>query len=45
MIARQNSSDPHVALVDVSHKPTFVQRTEKLLMLSLSVMEEKEPVS
>ena len=45
MTAGQKSSDPHVALVDVSHRPTSVQRSEKLLMLSLSVMEEKKPVS
>ena len=41
----QKSSDLHVALVDVSHRPTSVERSKKLLMLSLSVMEEKEPVS
>ena len=45
MAAGQKSSNPHVALVDVSHKPTSVERSKKLLMLSLSVMEEKEPVS
>ena len=43
--AVQKSSDPHIDLVDVFHKPTSVERSKKLLMLSLSVMEEKEPVS
>ena len=45
MIAGQKSSDPHVALVDFSHRPASVERSKKSLMLSLSVMEEKEPVS
>ena len=31
--------------MDVSHKPTSVERSKKSLVLSLSVMEEKEPVS
>ena len=45
MTTGQKSSNSHVALVDVLHRPTSVERSEKLLMLSLSVMEEKEPVS
>ena len=45
MTTGQKSSDPHVALVDVSHRSTSVQRSKKLLMLSLSVREEKEPVN
>ena len=45
MTAGRKSRDPHVALADVSNRPTSVERSEKLLMLSRSVMEEKEPVS
>ena len=45
MTTRQKSSDPHAALLDVSHRSTSLQRSEKSLVLSLSVMEEKEPVS
>ena len=39
--ALQKSSNPHMALVDVSHRPTSVERSEKSLMLSLSAMEGK----
>ena len=45
MTARQKSRNPHMALVDVSHRPTSVDRSEKSLMLPLSAMEEKEPVT
>ena len=45
MTTWQQSNDHYVALVDVFHRPTSVQRSEKSLMLSLSVMEDKEPVS
>ena len=42
---RQKSSNPHMALVDVFHRPTSVERSKKLFMLSLSAMEGKEPAS
>ena len=45
MTDRQKSSDPHMALVDMCHRPRSVERSKKLLMLILSVREEKEPVS
>ena len=45
MATGQKSSDPHVALVDVFHKPTSVERSKKSLMLSMSAMEEKKVVS
>ena len=45
MTAGKKLSDPHMAFVDVSPRPTSEERSDKLLMLSLSVMEEREPVS
>ena len=41
----QKLSKSHMAFVDASHIPTSVERSVKLLMLSLSAMEEKQPVS
>ena len=45
IITEQQSTKPHVAFVDASHRPTSPERSMKSLMLSLSAMEEKEQVS